>query len=354
MNAESIATAFGGRKAGDGGIDLNDAGVPDRIPYDLDQLSDRLAASASTWIPQYFPQGRISDDRSELRLANISGAPPRKQGSCVIALSGANAGCWHEFDGGDGGGPLSTLQKATGKNGRELLDLAAEIIGANGSYHKAPAPSKAILKPPRDPSAEIAHILTRSVPLVGTLAETYLKSRRLEDPKCPDLRFTDNVTDWKAGVGRPAMIGIPRLANGEPTGGIHRTYLAYDGGGKANIDQKKKMLGLCRGGAVQLAAPGEVLMVGEGIETCLSAMQATGNPAWAALSTSGLRALNLPDGVRDVIVLADGDDAGEAASRDCARRWKREGRRVRIARPPCGCDFNDMLMGRTPRTKEGA
>jgi len=30
-------------------------------------------------------------------------------------------------------------------------------------------------------------------------------------------------------------------------------------------------------------------MVGEGIETCLAAMQATGNPAWAALSTSGLR-----------------------------------------------------------------
>ena len=57
-------------------------------------------------------------------------------------------------------------------------------------------------------------------------------------------------------------------------------------------------------------------MVGEGIETCLAAMQATGHPAWAALSTSGLRALDLPDDVRDVIVLADGDDPGEAAARD--------------------------------------
>jgi putative DNA primase/helicase len=104
---------------------------------------------------------------------------------------------------------------------------------------------------------------------------------------------------------------------------------------------------------VRLAAPGDVLMVGEGIETCLAAMQATGNPAWAALSTSGLRALDLPKDVRDVIVLADGDDAGEAAARDCAWRWKREGRRVRIARPPQGMDFNDMLMDRTPRIKEG-
>ena len=66
-------------------------------------------------------------------------------------------------------------------------------------------------------------------------------------------------------------------------------------------------------------------MVGEGIETCLAAMQATGNPAWAALSIPGLRALELPRDVRDVIVLADGDEAGEAAARDCASRWKREG-----------------------------
>ena len=79
-----------------------------------------------------------------------------------------------------------------------------------------------------------------------------------------------------------------------------------------------------------------LLMVGEGIETCLAAMQATGHPAWAALSTSGLRSLDLPRDVRDVIVLADGDEPGEAAARDCARRWKREGRRVRIARPPTG------------------
>jgi DNA primase len=88
-----------------------------------------------------------------------------------------------------------------------------------------------------------------------------------------------------------------------------------------------------------------MLMVGEGIETCLSAMQATGYPAWAALSTSGLRALDLPGSVREVIVLADGDDAGEKAACDAALRWSREGRRVRVARPPRGADFNDVLLG---------
>jgi hypothetical protein len=114
------------------------------------------------------------------------------------------------------------------------------------------------------------------------------------------------------------------------------------------------MLGPCRGAAVRLAVPGDLLMVGEGIETCLAAMQATGRPALAALSTSGLRALDLPDAVREVVVLADGDDAGEAAAQDCAHRWKREGRFVRIARPLRGCDFNDLLLSRVPPIEEAA
>jgi putative DNA primase/helicase len=108
------------------------------------------------------------------------------------------------------------------------------------------------------------------------------------------------------------------------------------------------MLGPCRGGVVRLAPACDVLMVGEGIETCLAAMQATGHPAWAALSASGVLALELPDEVQNVIVLADGDEAGEAAARGAALRWKREGRRVRIACPPQGLDFNDMLLGRPP------
>ena len=82
-------------------------------------------------------------------------------------------------------------------------------------------------------------------------------------------------------------------------------------------------------------------------------MPATGNAAWAALSTSGLRSLDMRRNARDVIVLADGDEPGEAAAQDCARRWKREGRRVRIARPPHGMDFNDLLKSRNPSFSEG-
>jgi putative DNA primase/helicase len=58
--------------------------------------------------------------------------------------------------------------------------------------------------------------------------------------------------------------------------------------------------------------------------------------------------------VRDVIVLADGDEGGDAAAQDCALRWRRQGRRVRIARPPRGMDFNDMLTCRAPHLERAA
>lgn len=43
--------------------------------------------------------------------------------------------------------------------------------------------------------------------------------------------------------------------------------------------------------------------------------------------------------------------AGEAAAQHCASRWRRQGRRVRIARPPHGMDFNDMLLSRVGRSE---
>lgn len=191
-----------------------------------------------------------------------------------------------------------------------------------------------------------------SKPSPETPVAAYLASRGLHLPPSEALRFHTAMKHPSGGFW-PAMVAlVTNGTDGAPVA-IHRTFLARDGDGKAPVDPQKMMLGPTRGGAVRLADPGKVLMVGEGIETCLAAMQASGHPAWAALSTSGLRALDLPKDVRDVIVLADGDEAGEAAARLCALRWKREGRRVRIARPPQGKDFADILPSRAPRIEEG-
>ena len=187
----------------------------------------------------------------------------------------------------------------------------------------------------------------------GTPVETYLRSRGLTIPPPPSLRFHAGLKHPSGNIW-PAMVALVTRGIDAVPLAIHRTFLAHDGFGKAPVEPQKMMLGPCRGGAVRLAPAGDVLMVGEGIETCLAAMQESGHPAWAALSTSGLRNLDLPAEVRDIIVLADGDDSGEAAAQDCGQRWKREGRRVRIARPPRGFDFNDLLLGRSASKPGGA
>ncbi len=193
-------------------------------------------------------------------------------------------------------------------------------------------------------------IWAETQPAAGSLVEPYLRARGINIPRPLSLRFhpalkhSDSM--W------PAMVAlITRGTDGEPIG-IHRTFLSRDGGAKAPVTPPKKMLGPCRGGAVRLGPVGDRLMIAEGIETALSAMQATGRSAWAALSTSGLRSLDLPPVIHDVIILADGDEAGETAAKTAALRWRREGRLVRIARPPAGADFNAMLMGVKPEGED--
>lgn len=211
-------------------------------------------------------------------------------------------------------------------------------------------------EPDRDDARRTAMALAiwqSATPAPGTPVAAYLASRGIHLPPSDALGFHAGLKHPSGGFW-PAMVALVTHGVDETPIAVHRTFLARNGGGKAPVDPQKMMLGPCRGGAVCLADPGDVLMVGEGIETCLAAMQASGQPAWAALSTSGLRALDLPNAVRNVIVLADGDEPGESAAQHCARRWTREGRRVRIARPPQGMDFNDLLNARHPSLTERA
>jgi putative DNA primase/helicase len=207
-----------------------------------------------------------------------------------------------------------------------------------------------------DPSADDVRrtqyglqILNESIPAAGTVVEKrYLLNRGIKPPIPDVLRLHPALKHVPSGKVYPAMIAlVTDGVTGDPRG-IHRTYLSADGMGKAPVSPEKMMLGPSRGCAVRLrAAPGP-LLIGEGIETCLSAMQATGHATWAALSAPGVQALDLPPDVQDIVLIPDRDDtgAGIKAARHAALRWIRQGRRVRIAEAPAGFDFNDLLLGK--------
>lgn len=186
----------------------------------------------------------------------------------------------------------------------------------------------------------------------NTLVETYLASRGLNIHIPSSLRFHPDLKHLPSEKDYPCMVALITHGMEETPMAIQRTYLARDGKGKAQIEPNRMMLGLSRGGAIKLGEPDELLMVGEGIETCLSAMAATGHPAWAAMSASGLVALELPKSIKRVIVLADGDKRGEEVAQQSARRWTQQGRKVSIARPPRGKDFNDLLTDHSSTNQE--
>ncbi len=231
----------------------------------------------------------------------------------------------------------------------ESLDFKAALEFLGG--HAAPtAPAKAP-SPQRHEDNDLARrietaraIWREAVPAEGTPVERYLRGRGITLEIPPTIRHHPTLFYAPAGLRFHGMVAAVQALDGRILG-VHRTYLLAEGR-KAGVASPKMMLGQFGGAAVRLGPAGERLIVAEGLETALCVMQATGTPAWAALSAPGLRSLTLPPMVREVTIAADGDPPGEEAAQAAAAKWTGEGRKVRIARPPDGFDFNDVLSGK--------
>ena len=65
---------------------------------------------------------------------------------------------------------------------------------------------------------------------------------------------------------------------------------------------------------------------------------------WAALSTSGIKALHLPPDPAKLIIATDGDEPGELAGYVLANRAHTFGWDVSLMPAPEGRDWNDVLQ----------
>jgi putative DNA primase/helicase len=183
----------------------------------------------------------------------------------------------------------------------------------------------------------------------GSPVARYLAGRCITIPLSPSLRWAGSLRR-PDGTTRPAVVARVDSLDGELIG-VQRTWLDRDAGGTWKR-RDRAMLGRAAGGAVRLAPATEMLLIAEGIETALAAMQATAQPAWAALSAFGVTALRLPPVVRRVIILADHDrsGAGERAAQTAAQRWRAEGRTVSVwISPYVDTDVNDLLRAEARR-----
>jgi hypothetical protein len=220
------------------------------------------------------------------------------------------------------------------------------VYDAPGSWHEARryvCERLGLPPPPRATNEEdVNRVLGETSDTNKLLLQHYLQSRGITLlPDClrfhPALWHSGSQSHW------PAMVAVRKDVSGKIVA-LHRTYLAHDGSGKAPVQPQRMDLGPSKGSAIRLSPTTEEILLGEGIETVLSAMQLTGMPGWAAGSAMALRLLVLPPTVRRVIILVDGDDEGEHASQAAAARWFYEDREVKLARAGRDKDFNDLLL----------
>jgi putative DNA primase/helicase len=195
------------------------------------------------------------------------------------------------------------------------------------------------------------HLYQRGEPAAGTPVEVYLRQPRgIAIAIPPVLRFVRHCPHRNGGY-YPAMVAPIVNVVGEQTG-IHKTFLKPDGSGKADLpkEERRETCGSMKGGSVPLAPPrNSELLIGEGIESTLSAMQMFGLPGWAALCANGIEALELSGDVRKIVIAADHDrnGTGQHAALRTHDRWVAEGRSVRILLPSnTGEDFNHVLLSR--------
>ena len=200
----------------------------------------------------------------------------------------------------------------------------------------------------RNSAMSAQRLFAASAPITGTLAETYLQSRGVTDiAGLQSLRFHPRCfyrADAHAPTERwPALIA----AVSDPSGrisAVQRTYLARDGSAKAPLMATRKALGRIAGNAVRFGDPGEVMIIGEGVETVLSLhaiLPAT--PAAAALSAQNLGAFRLPPTLRRLYIAADRDEAGLNAAERLRQRAMAEGVDAVVLMPTLN-DFNDDLL----------
>lgn len=167
---------------------------------------------------------------------------------------------------------------------------------------------KPIVAAPAYPDSRREHVANvlwgKTIPVVGSPVETYLRQRRCYVPT-PSIRC----------LPQKGKHGIAMISKFQGTAGVHLTRLRPDGMGKAGTDNDKVMIGPISGFPVVIRSNewSKPLLITEGIEDALSLALAFPQwTIWAAGSASMLPKLVKVLG-KDVVIVVDSDLAGEKA-----------------------------------------
>lgn len=192
--------------------------------------------------------------------------------------------------------------------------------------------------------SEARALWERGLPIQGSHAEKYLRTRGITDPCNPSLRFIEQF-EYMRGIMLPVMVAA-LLSSDRQITACQVTFLNLQKLAKANVATPRRTIGVMGAGAVRLAKANEVLGLAEGIETALSAMQMTGVPTWACLGAARMHRGAIPYGVKELHLFHDNDNAGREAAKRTAEAHS--GLHIVMAAPPIGKDWNNALQASLP------
>ena len=309
------------------------------------ELAQRLGRQAEAVCRHYLSNGRKQGNYWQVGdVRNTAGR------SMFVRLHDSVkgiAGKWQDSATGEYGDLLDVIRDSLGLI--DFADVAEEARRFLSLPHPEPQPSS---RPSRTPapsgSSEAARRLWRMTqPLIGSIAEAYLRGRGMTDLRqTANLRFHPNCywrpEDDGPTQAWPAMIAAVTDFDGRITG-AHRTWLAPDGSGKAPVDPPRKAMGDLLEHAVRFGDAKDAMAAGEGIETILSLRQALPTmPMVSALSAGHLAAILFPPQLRTLYIVRDNDPAGDSARDSLVNRAHEAGIKAITLSPMMG-DFNEDL-----------
>jgi putative DNA primase/helicase len=237
------------------------------------------------------------------------------------------------------------IHSFAGDDWRQCRDYVRERLGLPPRQRwRDVTPTKAVHKNGVDRNGEHARsIWSGGQTPRGTVAEDYLAARRLHlppelcgsvlrfHPQCP-WRSDDKVEFL------PCLIAAFTSIDTNEITAIHRIRVDRPARWPKT---ERRMLGAVAGSAIKLDPVGPRLAIAEGVESALAARQIGFGATWA---TGSAREFEPIDGVNELVIIGERDDASRKAVDACSALWRERGRDVVLALPMAGNDFNDYLM----------
>jgi hypothetical protein len=315
------------------------------LPSPARDLSERLSARALDVCRTYLSNGRrcgsywsvgdVRNSRGRSLFVRLSG-PPSGKGA---------AGRWTDMATGEHGDLLDLLRLTCSlSDTRAAMDVARRFLALPRPPRRDEPDSRGRVE--RTP-ASAERLFAMAHPVPGTLAERYLRARGITAALDLDaLRYHPRTYHRRSAEGPsetwPALLAAVTDPAGRLTG-VHRTWLDRARPRKAPLAEPKRSLGHLLGNGVRFGRAGDVVAVGEGLETVLSVRSALPLcPMIAATSAGHLGALVLPERLRRLYIAVDRDRGGRSAADRLRARAEAQGIEVVDLVPTAG-DFNDDL-----------